>query len=231
MTILDAGCGTGAITRRFAQIVKPAKVTAVDFDSVFLNHARAIAAEEGIENVNFESGDIDNLEYKDETFDLSYCRLVLMHVQNPVKTVEELKRVTKKGGKVAISDQDDSAILANPFMPRLMDLWNRYGQWAKTQGMDRYIGRQLFSILSQAGLKSIKILPVPICRTQDNSEQLRMFASGPLQIIDVDKADLLEQGVFTEEEHDVAVEEFEKFMKDPGAFAMAMYFLAIGEVP
>jgi len=50
MAILDAGCGTGAISRRFAQIVKPAKVTAIDFDPLFLDTARAIAVDEGIEN-------------------------------------------------------------------------------------------------------------------------------------------------------------------------------------
>jgi ubiquinone/menaquinone biosynthesis C-methylase UbiE len=40
----------------------------------------------------------DDLEFEDGFFDLSYSRLVLMHVRNPVKTVAELKRVTKSGG-------------------------------------------------------------------------------------------------------------------------------------
>ena len=230
MSILDAGCGTGAITRRFAQVAKPAKVIGVDFDPLFLDFAKSIAADEGVENIDFVSGDIDNLDYEDDKFDLSYCRLVLMHVQNPVKTVKELKRVTKKGGKVSISDQDDGTVLVHPVIPKLTDLWNRYGQWAKTQKMDRYIGRQLYSILSQAGLKSIKIFPFPIYRTSENSEQLRMFASVPVQIIDVDKTELLEQGIFTEEEYDEAMDEFEEMMSDPGAFAMTTYFLAIGEV-
>lgn len=230
MAILDAGCGTGAITRRFAQITKPAVVTAVDFDPLFLDHARSIAADEGIENVSFESGDIDNLQYKDGTFDLSYCRLVLMHVQDPVKTVKELKRVTKKGGIVAISDQDDGTHLAYPFMSKHMDIWNRYGQWAKTENMDRHIGRQLFSILSQAGLKSIKIHLFPVHMTQANPERLRMIASLPTRTMNVKKTELLEQGVFTEEEHDEAMDEFEEMVKDPGAFAMGVLFLAIGEV-
>lgn len=231
MVILDAGCGTGAIARRFAQIAKPATVTAVDFDPVFLESAEAIAADEGIENIRFKSGDIDNLEHHDGEFDLAYCRLVLMHVKDPVKTVSELKRVTRKGGKVAISDQDDGSVIVNPHMTKMMNLWDRYGHWAKTQNMDRYIGRQLFSILSQAGLKSIRIFLFPICRTQENTEQLRMFASVPLQIIDTRRTELLKQGVFTEEEYAIARKEFEKLMDDPGAFVMSTFFLAIGEVP
>lgn len=230
MAVLDAGCGTGALTRRFAQKVSPATVTAVDFDPIFLESAKAIAADEGIENVRFESGDIDNLEHQDNEFDLTYCRLVLMHVKDPVKTIKELKRVTKKGGRVVISDQDDGTVIVNPFMPKMMDLWSKYGQWAKTKKMDRYIGRQLFAMLSQAGLSSIKVIPFPIYRTQENTEQLRMFASVPLQIIDTRKAELLEQRVFTEEEYEIAVEEFEKLMNTPGAFVMSTFFLAIGEV-
>lgn len=231
MVILDAGCGSGAVTRKFALRAKPAKVTGVDFDPIFIESAIAIAADEGIDNVSYESGNIDDLKYPDESFDLAYCRLVLMHVQDSVKTVEELKRVTRKGGKVAVSDQDDGGIIVYPIMPKLTDLWNRYGQWAATQRMDRHIGRKLYSILLQAGLKSVRVFPFPICITQENTEMYRMFVSVPVEIINAKKTELLEQGVFTEEEYDIAMEEFEKSMNEPGGFAMTTMFLAVGEVP
>ena len=231
MSILDAGCGTGAITRKFAQIVKPAKVTAIDFDPVFIENAKAIAADEGINSINFEIGNLDNLKYQDGAFDLTYCRLVLMHVEDPVRTISELKRVTRKGGLVAISDNDDGTTIIYPLMPRLMELWRKYGEWAKTARMDRYIGRQLFSFLSQAGLKSIKIFPFPINRTQETPEQLRMFASIPVQIINAKKTELIKQGIFTEEEYNIAMEEFEAMVSNPGGFLMHTFFLAIGEVP
>ncbi len=231
MSILDAGCGSGAITRKFAQIVKPAKVTAIDFDPVFIENAKAIAADEGINNIDFEIGDLDNLKYQDGIFDLTYCRLVLMHVKEPVRTVSELKRVTRKGGLVAISDSDDGTTIVYPLMPRLMELWRKYGDWAKTEKMDRYIGRQLFSILSQAGLISVWIFLLPISRTQKNPEQLRMFASIPVQIMDAKKTELIEQGIFTEDEYDATMDEFEAMVNNPGGFLMHTFFLAIGEVP
>jgi len=231
MKILDAGCGSGAVTRKLALRAKPAKVTGVDFDPIFIESAKSIAADEGIDNVSYESGNIDDLKYPDESFDLTYCRLVLMHVQDSVKTVEELKRVTRKGGTVAISDQDDGALVVYPPLPKLTDVWNRYGQWASTENMDRYIGRKLFSILSQAGLKSIRIFPFPIYRTQEHGEQFRMFASIPVEIMNAKKTELMEQGVFTEEEYDIALEEFEEMVNDPGGFLMSILFLAVGEVP
>jgi ubiquinone/menaquinone biosynthesis C-methylase UbiE len=231
MSILDAGCGTGAITRRLAQKAHPAKVTGVDFDRVFIENAKAIVDDENIDNIEYALGDIDNLTYPDDSFDLAFCRLVLMHVEDPVKTVSEFKRVTKKGGAVAISDVDDDTIILHPYLPKMMDLWRRYGQWAKTMKMDRHIGRQLFSILSQAGLEKIKIIPISIYRTQETPEQLRMFASIPVQLIDGKKKEMMDDGIFTETENKIAMEEFETFVSHPGAFLMSTSFLAIGYVP
>ena len=105
MRVLDAGCGTGVVTRRIALKVSPGEVYGVDVDSLFVEEAEKLAIKEEASNVKFCLGNVDDLEFEDGFFDLSYCRLVLMHVKNPVKTVAELKRVTKRGGIVAISDK------------------------------------------------------------------------------------------------------------------------------
>jgi ubiquinone/menaquinone biosynthesis C-methylase UbiE len=231
MSVLDAGCGSGAITRRFARKAHPGKVTGVDFDKIFLEYAKSIATDEGIENVEYELGDIDNLSYPDRSFDLTYCRLVLMHVKDTVETVKELGRVTREGGIVAISDVDDDASILYPYMPTMMDNWKKYGQWAKTKKMDRHIGRQLFSILSQAGLEGIKIIPISICITQETPEQLKMFLSVPVQIVEEAKEMLLKEGIITEDEIETGKKEAEAFDSHPGAFILSTFFLAIGYVP
>lgn len=231
MSVLDAGCGSGAITRRFARKAHPGKVTGVDFDKTFLEYAKSIAADEGIENVEYELGDIDNLSYPDGSFDLTYCRLVLMHVKDTVETIKELGRVTREGGIVAISDVDDDASILYPFMPTMMDNWKKYGQWAKTMKMDRHIGRQLFSILSQAGLEGIKIIPISICITQETPEQLKMFLSVPVQLVEEAKEMLLKEGIITEDEFETGMKEGEAFESHPGAFILSTFFLAIGYVP
>ena len=97
MRVLDAGCGTGAVTRRMAVKLFPGEACGVDVDPVFIDEAKKSASKEGIKNIRFELGNIDNLKYKNGTFDLSFCRLVLMHVSSPVKTIVELKRVSARG--------------------------------------------------------------------------------------------------------------------------------------
>lgn len=231
MKVLDAGCGTGAITRRIASKVHPEEVYGVDFDPLFINEAKKFATKDGTKNAKFEVGDIHNLKFNDATFDLSYCRLVLMHVRDPVKTIAELERVTKTGGLVAASDFDDGTVLTFPQTPKLLELWTKFGQNAKTRGDDRYIGRQLFSIFSQAGLSSISIHPIPFLATQQNPEELKMLVSVPVQIMQQDRDTMIETGLATSGDFDEALQEAQLVTKNPGAFMMGVSFLAIGNVP
>jgi ubiquinone/menaquinone biosynthesis C-methylase UbiE len=230
MKVLDAGCGTGANTRKIANTVSPGEVIGIDMDSLFITEARKFASNEGIRNVHYDVGDITHLQYPDKIFDVTYCRLVLMHVNNPITTVTELKRVTKPKGLIAVSDNDDGGVITFPEMPKMIELWTQYGQSAKERGEDRYIGRQLFSILSQAGLHSVSIHPLPIHATQQNPEMLKLLVSVPVQIIELSKEDML-NGYMTESQYQEALQEVHRFLNHPGAFAMGINFLAIGEVP
>lgn len=231
MKVLDAGCGTGAVTRRMSSKLFPQDAYGVDFDPFFIEQARKSASEEGVRNVRFEQGNIDSLKYDDGAFDLSYCRLVLMHVSSPVKTIAELKRVTKKGGVVAASDLDDGAMLMFPSAPRFFDLWSKFGKWAKAMGEDRHIGRQLFSIFSKAGLNQVNIYPLPMYATQQNPEALKMLVYVPVQLLEQDKEVLIEEGLTTSEDWKEAMGEIQGILSHQDAFAMGMTFLAKGRVP
>lgn len=165
MKVLDAGCGTGAVARKMAAKVSPEKVYGVDIDSLFISEARKLAANEGVSNVSFELGDVDGLKHDNDTFDVSYCRLVLMHAKNPVKNSDRIEESYEKGRGCCSIRQRDGGMIVYPEMPKMMDMWTKYGRSAKTRGEDRYIGRQLFSIFSQAGLSPITIYPLPIHAT------------------------------------------------------------------
>ena len=231
MRVLEAGCGTGAVTRRMAIKVSPGEVQGVDMDSLFIEEARKIAAEKGVNNIKFSVGNADDLKFEDDVFDLSYCRLVLMHVKDPVKTVAELKRVTRSGGTVAISDQDDGGILVYPELPKMMYMFSKYGSLAKMRGEDRFIGRKLFSIMERAGLSPITIYPFPIYATQQNPEMLKMLVSVPVQIVESSKDNMINHGLTGAEDYPEVVKEVQEFLNYPGAFVMGITFLAVGKVP
>ena len=230
MRVLDAGCGTGVVTRRIAKKVSQGEVHGIDMDPLFIQEAKKLAAKEGASNIKFSLGNADDLEFQDGFFDLSYSRLVLMHVQDPVKTAAELKRVTNSGGTVAISDQDDGGIIVYPELPKMMNMFSKYESLAKMRGEDRFIGRKLFSIMERAGLSPITIFPFPIYATQQNPEMLKMLVSVPVQLVESSKDEMIKQGLISAGDFPEAMKEVEEFLAHPGAFAMGLTFLTLGTV-
>src|SRR5712691_6633882 len=79
MKVLDAGCGSGAVSRRIAPKVSPGEVYGIDIDPFYVDEAARLASSESLRNVRFELGDLNNsLRFEDGTFYLCYARLVLM---------------------------------------------------------------------------------------------------------------------------------------------------------
>src|SRR5919106_3688285 len=83
-SVLDVGCGPGSITCDFAELVAPGKVTGLDRSHDMISHATALAAERGLDNVEFLAGNIYDLDFEDETFDVVHAHQVLQHLTDPV---------------------------------------------------------------------------------------------------------------------------------------------------
>lgn len=98
-SVLDAGCGTGALAYALAPHV--AEVVGVDVNEEYL----AAAAENAPENVRFVAGDATALPFGYGEFDIAACHRVLHHVRRPEVAVSELARVTRLGGRLFVVDQ------------------------------------------------------------------------------------------------------------------------------
>jgi SAM-dependent methyltransferase len=100
-TVLDVGCGTGALS--FAAAAVPGvRVTGIDPATSFVRRAMASAGD----RVRFDVGDAGALPYPDSTFDRSVSLLVLNFVPDPAAAVREMARVTRPGGVVAAAVWD-----------------------------------------------------------------------------------------------------------------------------
>jgi ubiquinone/menaquinone biosynthesis C-methylase UbiE len=99
--ILDACCGTGRYSIKLAK--KGAIVTGIDFSKNMLNIAKNKAKKQDLD-INFKIGNVLNLPFKNNSFDIVICALALSHVKNLKKALFELNRVLKKNGILIISD-------------------------------------------------------------------------------------------------------------------------------
>ncbi|MFH1290275.1 MAG: class I SAM-dependent methyltransferase [Nanoarchaeota archaeon] len=112
--VLDVGCGAEAPFSYYLSEVKKANVFAGDVSKDFVSSARKFAKKAKISVFPGEK-----LPYKDNEFEIAYLFDVLEHVKDPLKTVQELKRVTRKGGYIYIKF---SPFYAYPTGPHLYSL-------------------------------------------------------------------------------------------------------------
>ncbi len=98
--VLDLGSGSG---RNMIQI-KNGKMFLVDFSQEMLNLAEDKAGKEGID-IETKQGQLFDIPYEDNFFDYAICISALHCIEgeeNRKKSVEELYRVLKKGGKAYV---------------------------------------------------------------------------------------------------------------------------------
>lgn len=102
--MLDYGCGTGDFTIPAAKIVGSAgKVCALDCFPRQLRIVKARASKEGLSNIKVILSDLET-GLPDESVDIIWMCDVFHEVRQKQAVLEELHRVLKKGGILAIHD-------------------------------------------------------------------------------------------------------------------------------
>jgi len=111
---LDVGCGIGNITTMLARSVGlNGHVTGVDISPDMVADAQHLTQNAGLNNLlTFRQGDMWGLPFDDDTFDWVWSADCVGYAPlNPLPLIEELVRVTKPGGKIAISAWSSEKLL------------------------------------------------------------------------------------------------------------------------
>ena len=102
-SVLDAGCGTGALSFAIGDMVPSARVTGVDPSAAYVRDAQARAP---ADRMRFLVGDAQALEFPDASFDKTLSLVVMNFVPDPARALEEMTRVTRPAGVVAAAVWD-----------------------------------------------------------------------------------------------------------------------------
>ncbi len=94
--MLDAGCGNGLLDKLIAPYFK--NIIAVDFSNSIFNAFKSC----NTANVFYVQGDIQNLPFKENTFDLIQCSGVLVTLKDQQKGFNYLQSLLKQNGKLSI---------------------------------------------------------------------------------------------------------------------------------
>lgn len=104
--ILDIASGTGEPGITIAEMVPQGKVIATDLSEKMLEVAAEKALSRSINNFETRIADSETLPFPDNHFDAVTCRFGFMFFPDMKKTLTEMIRVTKHGGKVVASVWD-----------------------------------------------------------------------------------------------------------------------------
>ena len=102
MIIADLGAGEGAFALLLAQ--RATKVIAVDTSAKMIEVGREQALRNGVKNVEYRLGDMEELPIEDGSVDLVFFSQSLHHALHPDRAVQEAWRILKPGGRIVILD-------------------------------------------------------------------------------------------------------------------------------
>ena len=102
VSILDVGVGTGILIEQVLPKNKSAHLSGIDISPEMVKKAKRKF--KGKSNVTIALGSAGKLPHKDNSFEFVTCVNSFHHHPDSIRSLEEMKRVLKPGGKIILSD-------------------------------------------------------------------------------------------------------------------------------
>src|SRR5271170_4145183 len=222
MKVADFGCGVGMTTRMLAEMVGPSgSVTGVDFSADQVEEAREISARVEIGNVTFLQANACDTGLPRASFDLAYCRFLLLHLPNPAACIAEMLAVLKPGGILVLEDGDLTTAMSQPptALNAFADLFGRLGP---TRGLDYSMAKNLHGLVEAAGISGAQVVnhqPVRIAYEHRHLPKWSVEEAGPA---------FVGAGLITEEQLANTLLDMQQAVDAPGVtlFAPRMYLVS-----
>ncbi|MBM3787255.1 MAG: methyltransferase domain-containing protein [Acidobacteria bacterium] len=142
LSVLDVGCGTGAITRGIA------KVTG---DALGIDRDKSLVPDEP----GFQHADILNFE-PGRRFDIVTAARTLQWISNPQQALDRMTALTKPGGLVVVLDYSHERNVWQPDAPpSFQHFYAAFLKWRAHHGWDNLLADHLEDLFAQAGLADL----------------------------------------------------------------------------
>ncbi len=231
MSVVEFGCGVGALARQIARAVGPGgRVLGVDGSAFNVARARELALQEKLDNASFEVADPVSGKLIPECADMCVSREFLGRVSDPGAAVREMVRVARPGGIVVALEPDEGLVVYEPEPPALAELRDLLARRRLALGGNWMIGRSLYRFFAQAGLVSVRVAVLTSNSTDPEWANARDPSNhGDLLRKAVD--DLVASGGCTPEKAGVYYRALDEVGRNPLAFVLVSRFFAYGTRP
>lgn len=177
-SVLSVGCGPGFETAAIAErIGEEGSVTGIDVDEQVLAAAKDRCGD--LPQVSFKQGDITDLPIEDESYDLAVAKQVLYAISDLDTALNELFRVVKPGGRVAVTGGDRRTHVKHTPTNRMQHADEIF----RSVLGDRQHGTRLISLLPEAGFTVEDAVPRAKIQTEIN-DQVEQGIEAQKEILD-----------------------------------------------
>ena len=145
INLLDVGCGTGEFAFNVIGRSYRIKAHGVDISHDMIKVARSKLRSD---NIEFKVGDVEELPYEKDTFDIITCSHSFHHYPDQKKALSEMHRILKDDGRLMIIDGSRDKVIGKLI----------FGAVIKKVEKDIYhvLAREIKEMFHMAGFGSVK---------------------------------------------------------------------------
>ncbi len=223
LTVMDVGCGSGAITIGIAEKVGDGgRVVGIDTSAELIS--LAIEKYSAFPQLSFLRVNVMDFE-TDLQFDVITAARTLQWMNDPKKALLKMKNCLKNDGCISVLDYNHEKIEWQPTPPRSMvRFYAAFLNWRQEAGMDNQIADQLEMMFSEVGLKRISVTDQSESSCKENPDFLET-AGIWRKVAETRGHQLVSDGYVTEKERIAAIDEYGQWLHNEGA-SMKMYLMA-----
>lgn len=229
--VLDFGCGPGTISVGLAKAIEPGELHGVDVKQAQIDLARSVATAGGHTNATFHVGDVTDLPFDDDYFDIAHGHSILTYVPDTQAVLAEVLRVLKPGGLISVREGIIGSSFVAPHFEVLGDAWITFAELITADDGHPHIGRDLKRHLFEAGFTDLR--PTASFTSHTTAEEVAFFWAVIRDWFlspDVREA-ATEYGVISHRHLDNVENAFDRWSRHPGAFSAFAYGECLAHKP
>lgn len=226
--VLEVGCGVGSQTVTLARRSPSARFTSIDLNPDSIATARQRIASAGLNNVELMQANALTLPFDSGSFDHMFICFVLEHLARPAEVLVALQRLLRPGGSVTVIEGDHGSTYFHPESAAARAAIECQVTLQRLAGGNALIGRQLYPLMTEAGLTRVRVSPRMVYVDSSRPEFVDGFTRKTFTVmIEGVREPAVSAGLISERDFAVGVRDLYRTAEADGVFCYT-FFKGVG---